>query len=178
LDSFLKHFLRIPQIVSISQTEEFLMAGKFSIYKYVKLRGKGWRYARAAFHSNGKIKPNIVIVKGANGKATEKKHAEGAYFLNFNNTWIPVGADALEAQHQRKVKLNQVEHQRLSGKTAAPGPNLVQLGRKVIKDEVDGATTVVVDPDSPDPVPRFAESYFPASVSATVGRPHGRTSAS
>jgi hypothetical protein len=23
---------------------------------------------------------------------------EGAYFLNFNNTWIPVGADALEAR--------------------------------------------------------------------------------
>ena len=113
------------------------MAGKFSIYKYVKLEGKGWRYARSAFHSNGKIKPNIVIVKGANGKSTEEKHAEGAYFLNFNNTWIPVGADALEAQHQRKVKLNQVEHERLSGKTAAPGPNLVQLGRKVIKDEVD-----------------------------------------
>ena len=41
------------------------MAGKFSIYKYVKLEGKGWRYARAAFHSNGKIKPNIVLVKGA-----------------------------------------------------------------------------------------------------------------
>jgi hypothetical protein len=113
------------------------MAGKFSIYKYVKPEGKGWRYARAAFHSNGKIKPNIVIVKGANDKATEEKHAEGAYFLNFNNTCIPVGADALEAQHQRKVKLNQVEHERLSGKTTAPGPHLVQLGRKVIKDEVD-----------------------------------------
>ena len=93
------------------------MAGKFSIYKYVKLQGKGWRYARAAFNSNGKIKPNIVIIKGANGKATEEKHPEGAYFLNFNNTWIPVGADALKAQHQRKVKLNQVEHERLSGKS-------------------------------------------------------------
>lgn len=57
------------------------MAGKFSIYEYVKLRGKGWRYARAAFHSNGKIKPNIVIVKGANGKATEEKHAEGGRCL-------------------------------------------------------------------------------------------------
>jgi hypothetical protein len=32
------------------------MAGKFSIYKYVKLAGKGWRYARAAYHPNGKIK--------------------------------------------------------------------------------------------------------------------------
>ncbi|MGB2676853.1 MAG: hypothetical protein WAN12_07200 [Candidatus Acidiferrum sp.] len=84
------------------------MAGKFSIYKYVKLQGKRWRYARAAYHPNGKIKPNVVLVKGANGRATEEKHTEGSYFLNFNNTWIPVGSDALEAQHKRKVKLNQV----------------------------------------------------------------------
>ena len=122
------------------------MAGKFSIYKYVKLQGKGWRYACAAFHSNGKIKPNIVIVKGANCKATEEKHAEGAYFLKFNNTWIPVGADALEAQHQRKLKLNQAEYERLSGKTAPPGLSLVQLGRKVIKDEV--LATLIFSEDS------------------------------
>jgi hypothetical protein len=77
------------------------------------------------------------LVKGANGKPTEEKHAECAYFLNFNNTWIPVGVDALEAQHQPKVELNHLERERLSGKTAPPGPNLVQLGRKVIKDEVD-----------------------------------------
>jgi hypothetical protein len=69
-----------------------------------------------------------------------------AYFLNFNNTWIPVGADALEAQHQRKVKLNQVEHERLSGKTAAPGPKLVQLGWKVsiARRELLGAATFIV----------------------------------
>ncbi len=34
------------------------MAGKFSIYKDVKIEGKGWRYARAAYHPNGKIKPD------------------------------------------------------------------------------------------------------------------------
>ena len=113
------------------------MAGKFSIYKYVKLEGKGWRCARAAYHPYGKIKPNVVLVKGVNGRAAEEKHTEGSYFLNFNNTWIPVGADALEAQHKRKVKLNQAEHARLNGNTAASGPNLVQLGRKIIKDEVD-----------------------------------------
>ena len=113
------------------------MAGKFSIYKYVKLEGKGWRYARAAYHPNGKIKPDVVLVKKVDGKSVEEKHPEGSYFLNFNNGWIPVCGDALEAQHQRKVKLNQVEYERLSGKTAAPGPNLVQLGRKVIKGEVD-----------------------------------------
>ena len=67
----------------------------------------------------------------------EEKHPEGSYFLNFNNTWIPVRGDALEAQHQRKLKLNQVEYERLRGKTAPPGPSLVQFGRKIIKDEVD-----------------------------------------
>lgn len=103
------------------------MAGKFSIYKYVKLAGRGWRYARAAYHPNGKIKPDAVLVKGVNGKNVEEKHPEGSYFLNFNNTWIPVRGDALEAQHQRKLKLNQVEYERLRGKTAQPGPNLVQF---------------------------------------------------
>jgi hypothetical protein len=103
------------------------MAGKFSIYKYVKIEGKGWRYARAAYHANGKIKPNIVLAKGANGNAVEEKHPEGSYFLNFNNNWIPAGNDASKAQHKRKLKLNQVEYERLSGKSVAPGPNLVQF---------------------------------------------------
>jgi hypothetical protein len=43
----------------------------------------------------------------------------------------------LEAQRQRKLKLNQAEYKRLRGKTLAPGPNVVQLERKVTKDEVD-----------------------------------------
>ena len=113
------------------------MAGKFSIYKYAKLAWKGWRYARAAYHPNGKIKPDIVLVKGVNGKDVGEKHPEGSYVLNFNNKWIPVDEDALKAQHQRKLKLDEVEYERLRGKTLASGPNVVQLGRKVIKDEVD-----------------------------------------
>jgi hypothetical protein len=63
LDSFLKHFLRIPQN-SVLRKRGILMAGKYSIYKYVKLAGKGWRYARAVYHPNGKIKPDGVLVKG------------------------------------------------------------------------------------------------------------------
>jgi hypothetical protein len=50
--------------------------GKLSIYKYVRT-GKGWRYCKAAFHPNGKIKPNVVVVEGR-----EEKHPEGSYFLN------------------------------------------------------------------------------------------------
>jgi hypothetical protein len=30
---------------------------KFTLYKYVKLDDGSWRYERAAFHLNGKIKP-------------------------------------------------------------------------------------------------------------------------
>jgi hypothetical protein len=65
------------------------MAGKFSVYKYVRLEGKGWRYKRAAYHPNKKIKPDVVLVKGVNGKKAEEKHPEGSYFLYFHSTWIP-----------------------------------------------------------------------------------------
>lgn len=66
------------------------MARKFSNYKYVKLEGKGWRYKRAAYYPNGKIIPNVVLVKHANGRLVEEKHLEGSYFLYLNNTWIPI----------------------------------------------------------------------------------------
>jgi len=72
---------------------------KLSIYKYVRT-AKGWRYCRAAFHPNGKIKPNVVAVSGV-----EEKHTEGRYFLSFNNQWIDIGEDALEAQRKRLLRL-------------------------------------------------------------------------
>jgi hypothetical protein len=112
------------------------MAGTFSIYKYCKTNS-GWRYCKAAFHSNGKIKPNVVIVSGA-----EEKHTEGRYFLNFSGQWIDVGVDALGAQRQRQLRLNRIEFERLSGKssvaTTAGRPSVIEFsGRRVIKDEVE-----------------------------------------
>jgi hypothetical protein len=106
---------------------------KLSIYKYVRT-DKGWRYCKAAFHANGKIKPNIVYVGGV-----EEKHATGRYFLNFNNQWIDVGEDAVEARRKRLLRLNQMEYERLSGKAAHSGrPSIVEFnGPKVIKDEVE-----------------------------------------
>jgi hypothetical protein len=82
------------------------MAGTFSIYKYCKT-DSGWRYCKAAYHSNGKIKPNVVIVG-----SVEEQHTEGRYFLNFNSQWIDVGVDALEAQRRRQLRLNQVESEK------------------------------------------------------------------
>ncbi len=39
-----------------------MVKSRFSIYRYVKVWGAGWRYRRATFHDNGKIKPNVVMV--------------------------------------------------------------------------------------------------------------------
>jgi len=108
---------------------------KLSIYKYVR-SDKGWRYCKAAFHPNGKIKPDVVIVEGR-----EEKHSEGSYFLNFNRKWLPVGNNALEAQRKRAVRLAQMEYERLSGKAVAPtqassGAQLAAEG-KLIRVEVD-----------------------------------------
>lgn len=112
------------------------MAGKFSIYKYCRTDA-GWRYCKAVFHPNGKIKPNIVLVRGK-----EEKHSEGNYFLNYNNQWIAVGNDASEAHRKRMLRLNQIEYARLSGRSLAAAsagqPSVVEFsGRKIIKDEVE-----------------------------------------
>jgi hypothetical protein len=112
------------------------MAGTFSIYKYCKTFS-GWRYCKAAFHSNGKIKPNVVVVNGV-----EEKHTEGRYFLNFHRQWIDVGMDALGAQRRRPLRLNQIEYERLSGKSSVEATRersvVVEFrGRKVIKGEVE-----------------------------------------
>jgi len=109
---------------------------KLSIYKYVRTV-KGWRYSKAAFHPNGKIKPNVVVISGV-----EERHNEGRYFLNSNNGWMDVGLDALEAQRKRLLRLNQMEYERLSGRSLAAAsvgqPSLVALsGRKVISDEAE-----------------------------------------
>jgi integrase len=109
---------------------------RFSIYKYVRTE-KGWRYCKAAFHPNGKIKPNVVVVSGV-----EEKHTEGRYFLNFKDKWIDVGLDALDAQRKRLLRLNQMEYERLSGgslSAASVGqPGVLEFsGRKIIRDEVE-----------------------------------------
>ena len=84
---------------------------KFTLYKYVKLQG-GWRYCKAAFHENVKIKPNVVIV----GKDKhEEKHPEGSYYLAHAGQWIPVGDNALEAQRRQKQQKSLAEYQRLTG---------------------------------------------------------------
>jgi len=100
---------------------------KLSIYKYVRT-DKCWRYCKASFHPNGKIKPNVLLVSGV-----EEKHTGGRYFLNFNNQRIDVGENALEAQRKRLLRLNQIEYERLSG-TSLPASH---AGHPSVVDSAD-----------------------------------------
>jgi site-specific recombinase XerD len=96
---------------------------KFTLYKYVKLKDEVWRYKKAAFYSNGKIKPNVVIVgKDAKGKLIEETHVEGKYVMNHNGAWLDAGVDGLQAQRRRNARLDAVEFQRLRGTVPAPSP--------------------------------------------------------
>jgi integrase len=89
---------------------------KYTLYKYVKVEGT-WRYCKAAYHDNGKIKPDVVFVNVK--QAMLEKHAEGRYYMSHNGQWIDAGTDALEAQRKRKQRLALDEFKRLSGKASA-----------------------------------------------------------
>ncbi len=89
---------------------------KYTLYKYVKV-GADWRYRKAAYHDNGKIKPDIVFVNVKH--ALVEKHTEGRYYMNHNGRWIDAGADALKGQQKRKQRLALDEYKRLSEKGSA-----------------------------------------------------------
>ena len=96
---------------------------KFTLYKYIKLDDGVWRYKKAAFYSNGKIKPNVVIVgKNTKGMPIEETHIEGKYVMNHNGAWLDAGTDALEAQRRRNTLLDREELKRLRGTDSAPSP--------------------------------------------------------
>ena len=92
---------------------------KYTLYKYVKVSSE-WRYCKAAYHDNAKIKPDIVFVNVKEGLL--EKHPEGRYYMSHNGGWIDAGTDALEAQRKRKQRLALDEFNRLSGKGAAKSP--------------------------------------------------------
>ena len=89
---------------------------KYTLYKYVKVDGT-WRYCKAAFHDNAKIKPDIVFVNAKEGLV--EKHFEGRYYMSHNGSWVDAGTDAVEAQRKRKQRLALDEYNRLNSKTSA-----------------------------------------------------------
>ena len=90
---------------------------RFTLYKYVKLQDGAWRYCKAAYHDDGKIKPDVVFVNVKEGLL--EKYAKGLYYMSHNGEWIDAGTDALGAQRKRKQRLALDEFNRLSGKTSA-----------------------------------------------------------
>lgn len=111
---------------------------KYTLYKYVKFKDGSWHYKKAAFYSNGKIKPNVVIVgKDGKGKPIEETYAEGRYKLNHDGSWIDVGPDALEAQRQRSARLDYEEFRRLQGIAPVQSPTVVpSAARRTLADAV------------------------------------------
>ena len=61
------------------------------LYKYTKLP-TGWRYCKAVFYPNNRIKPHAVLTP--DGEQTIK---DGYYCLSYNRKWEPVGNDPAEA---------------------------------------------------------------------------------
>ena len=61
------------------------------LYKYIKLP-TGWRYCKAVFYPNNRIKPHAVLTP--DGEQTIK---DGYYCLSYDRKWEPVGNDPTEA---------------------------------------------------------------------------------
>jgi len=86
---------------------------------------------QAAIHTNGKIKPNIVIVDG------KEEKRDGTYYLAHDGKWIGVGNDALEAQRKRGEYLTHNEYARLHAASNVVPITALQSETKLIQTEVD-----------------------------------------
>jgi hypothetical protein len=70
-----------------------------------------WRCCKAAYHDNGKIKPDIASINAE--QALLKKHSEGRHDVSRNGGWIDAGTDALgasESTASRPGLLSQVAY--------------------------------------------------------------------
>ena len=72
----------------------------------------GWRYCRVLLSSNGRLKPDVVVVSGK-----EERHAEGAYYLEWREgrkrVRLSVGKDPQDAAARRlrkEAELNAVNN--------------------------------------------------------------------
>jgi integrase/recombinase XerD len=84
---------------------------RLALYKYVLRTDGEWRYCKAVTGANGKIRPDVVLVQGK-----EERHEEGCYYILHNKKWINVGEDSTVAEHKRKLLMNKLEADRLSGR--------------------------------------------------------------
>lgn len=62
------------------------------LYKYIKLPNLGWRYCKAVFYPNNRVKPHAVMTQ--DGEQTIK---DGYYCLSYHRRWERVGSDPVGA---------------------------------------------------------------------------------
>jgi hypothetical protein len=71
-------------------------APRVNLTKYVQLSDGKWRYCPVVVSSNGRVKPDTVLVSGK-----PEVHKEGSYAIDWNEDRkrrrVAVGKDALEA---------------------------------------------------------------------------------
>src|SRR5258708_35974519 len=73
---------------------------------------EGWRYCKVVLSSNGRVKPDAVVVKGQ-----EERHPEGSYYLEWREgakrVRLSVGknpADAAARRLRKEAELNAVNN--------------------------------------------------------------------
>src|SRR5258706_9478590 len=102
-----------------------MATSKYTLYKYVKVDGT-WRYCKAAYHDNSKIKPDIVFVNVK--QALLEKHPEGRYYMSHNGQWLDAFPDALEAQPKRNQRLALDEFNLPSGQGSSKNAFVLPVG--------------------------------------------------
>jgi integrase len=80
---------------------------RVNITKQVVIAGRGKRFCAVAYSSNGKLKPNVVLVDGV-----EETHPEGRYYIDFvqdgQRKRRAAGATAAEAAHAAEQQTRQL----------------------------------------------------------------------
>ena len=109
---------------------------KVQLYKYIKLPDLGWRYCRAVFYPNNRVKAHAVVTPS--GEETIK---EGCYCLYYNRKWEPVGNDPTEAQRllmKKRGELLAVVNGGTVVQPATVSDSLLSALESWIQDFVDG----------------------------------------
>jgi hypothetical protein len=92
------------------------------LYKYIKLPDLGWRYCKAVFYPNSRIKAHAFMTP--TGEQTIK---DGCYCLYYNRKWEPVGNEPIEAQ--RLLLRKRGELQTIVNGGTVLHPCVIRLGR-------------------------------------------------
>jgi hypothetical protein len=77
---------------------------RVNLFKYVNLPGVGWRYCKALFYDNGRIKAHAVLTPTG-----EQVVKDGYYVLSYARKFEPVGNDPTEAARQLFKKRGELQ---------------------------------------------------------------------